>query len=176
VLSSRDQRNASSDFDEDEAPPALATDEGRWALPEQVESLAKSTFVNYIGPTMECAPAMTKKAQGLAKMLKNRYSWIKDIGGLACRENTASRRTLSMHSTGRAIDIHIPYAAGQRANRSLGDPVASYLVSKAEAFGIQMVIWRKSEWNASRGANEKMREYRGKNPHLDHIHVEVTEE
>ena len=73
---------------------------------------------------------------------------------------------MSMHGTGRALDIFTTRAAG-------GDEVANYLVRNANQLGIQLVIWNRTLWKVTPGGGSS-RAYGGPNPHTDHIHAELT--
>jgi hypothetical protein len=178
VLSSKDQKESDDTVEEEERGPQGSGPDAeggsRWTLPPAVESIASNQFVAYVPPGEYCAPGMTKNAQGLASFLRSRFDWIRKVGGYSCRVNSADRYALSMHSSGRAVDVHVPFNSKGNANQELGDAVANYLVTRAEAFGVQLVIWRRSEWKASR-ETPKLKEYKGKSPHLDHIHVELKE-
>jgi hypothetical protein len=80
---------------------------------------------------------------------------------------------MSVHGTGRAIDVFIPLSRGD-ADNTLGDEVANWLVSNAQAIGVQLVIWDRSSWNGSRSSGSKLRAYGGPHPHHDHLHVELN--
>jgi MYXO-CTERM domain-containing protein len=82
---------------------------------------------------------------------------------------------MSVHGTGRALDVMIPMDDGD-ADNDLGDPVANFLVQNAEAIGIQYIIWDRWSWRADRDPGSKDREYTGTIPHLDHPHVEMSVE
>jgi hypothetical protein len=97
---------------------------------------------------------------------------VNSIGGYNCRQNTASAAQTSVHGTGRAIDIMISPING-RANSTVGDPIANWLIQNADGIGIQYIIWNHVQWNGSR-TGRKDRDYHGPNPHIDHIHVELN--
>jgi hypothetical protein len=59
------------------------------------------------------------------------------------------------------------------ADNNTGDEIGNWLVSHAEYVGIQLVIWDHSVWQASL-PDEKLGPYTGPNPHIDHLHVELT--
>jgi hypothetical protein len=77
-----------------------------------------------------------------------------------------------MHGSGRALDIFIPLHRG-RADNDLGDPIANWLVQHASEIGVQFIIWDRTKWNISY-SGRKDREYAGSNPHIDHLHVELS--
>src|SRR5215207_1240976 len=66
----------------------------------------------------------------------------------------------------------IPIVGG-RANSTVGDPIANWLVVNASAIGVQYLIWNRVRWSGGR-RKEKFARYTGPNPHRDHIHVELT--
>jgi MYXO-CTERM domain-containing protein len=80
---------------------------------------------------------------------------------------------MSVHGTGRAVDIHIPLDDGE-ADNGLGDPIANYLVEHADEIGIQMVIWDRWMWSTIREPYSGA--YGGSHPHDDHLHVELSPE
>jgi len=67
--------------------------------------------------------------------------------------------------------VFIPLSGGQ-ADNTRGDEVANWLISNAQSIGVQLVIWDRSGWNASRGS--KLSPYGGPHPHHDHLHVELN--
>ena len=103
---------------------------------------------------------------------------------LRCKERNLTRSTLTIHATGRAIDIFIrsgtyaagPDQAGATANIN-GDMVANWLVLNFAALGIEFLVWRGTNWNADRmlrgrGNGTEPRTYGS--PHNDHIHVDIS--
>lgn len=82
---------------------------------------------------------------------------------------------MSVHATGRALDIHIPLDRG-RADNGLGDPIANWLIEHAEQIGIQFIIWDQWTWMADRTPGAKGRVYGGAHPHHDHLHIELSPE
>jgi hypothetical protein len=154
-------------------PLAIA---GRWKLPPNVRSVGATMFVTYDnGPAWSsklCAGGLKPGAKKLAAFLDQKFSQISQIQGYACRANTASPSRMSIHGTGRALDIFIPMSGGS-ADNTKGDEVANYLVTHAEELQIQYIIWDRSQWRAN-GTNDRV--YTGPVPHTDHLHVEITNE
>ncbi|MEZ4464481.1 MAG: hypothetical protein R3F43_08225 [bacterium] len=66
--------------------------------------------------------------------------------GYACRQIRGSSG-MSVHGTGRALDIFVPLSGGA-ADNDLGDPIANWLVEHAE-IGVQL-IWDRTIWSGSR--------------------------
>lgn len=75
-------------------------------------------------------------------------------------------RVRDPHEEGRAIDF-------MTRNPSVGDPLANWLVLHSNELGIQLVMWRGTEWSAS-SYLPKFERITG-NPHNDHIHMEFND-
>ena len=148
---------------------------GRWQLPADVLLVGKSVRLDY-----DDAPKWTNvKACGgkllpgdlvLGNYLMDHFAIITSVGGYACRRNTADLSRMSVHGTGRALDVFIPRIKGG-ADNERGDKVANWLVRNAQSVGVQLIIWDHSIWRAN-GTNDGP--YGGPIPHEDHIHVELT--
>lgn len=117
-----------------------------------------------------CAGALREGTRGLAEYLSDRYAAIDTVGGYACRRNTADSSRMSVHGTGRALDLMIPKKGGG-ADSARGDVIANWLVMNAQRIGVQLIIWNRTVWR-SNGTNAGP--YSGPHPHDDHIHVEIT--
>ena len=76
---------------------------------------------------------------------------------------------LSVHATGRAIDLMVPLTGGD-ADNPRGDEVANWLVENASYIGLQRVIWDRAYWNGERGFGLLSS---ASLPHTDHLHVEL---
>ena len=76
------------------------------------------------------------------------------------------------NGTGRALDVMIPVVSGQ-PNRKQGDKIANWLILNAQQIGVQLIIWNRTIWRTN-GTNDA--KYGGPIPHIDHLHVELTEE
>lgn len=154
---------------------ALAT-QGRWALPKDVLRVGATVRLHYDGaPSWNrgaCAGTLTSGATKLGEYVLDEFAAVASVGGYDCRPNTANQAKLSVHGTGRAIDVFVPKVEG-RANNRKGDEIANWLVANAGSIGVQLVIWDRTVWQAN-GKNDKP--YSGPHPHDDHIHVELTEE
>ncbi|MBX3204309.1 MAG: hypothetical protein KF764_04535 [Labilithrix sp.] len=147
---------------------------GRWRLPAAVATAGAKVRLPYDGAPNWSARACSGKLRAgtdrLGDFLEDEFAAITSVGGYACRQNTANRKKMSVHGTGRALDIFIPKIGGQ-ANNTKGDAVANWLVMNAARIGVQMVIWDRTVWMAN-GKND--RAYSGPHPHDDHLHVELT--
>lgn len=117
-----------------------------------------------------CSGALREGTRALGTFLSDRYAAIDTVGGYACRRNTADTSRMSVHGTGRALDLMIPKKGGG-ADSARGDIIANWLVMNAQRIGVQLIIWNRTVWRAN-GTNASA--YSGPHPHDDHIHVEVT--
>jgi hypothetical protein len=150
---------------------------GPWQLPSAVRAAGATVDVTYDDAprwtgTNACAGGLKEGARRLGAALRTRFDAISSVGGYVCRRNTAATSQMSVHGTGRALDVFIPKVGGD-ADNGRGDAVANWLVTNAERIGVQLVIWDRAVWHAD-GRNETP--YGGPNPHIDHIHVEITNE
>lgn len=113
-----------------------------------------------------CATEWTPQARALADRIRQRFAWVRTIGGVRC-EQLGSTGQLSIHAAGRALDVMVPHLGGEE-----GEELANWLVENARALGVQLVIWNGAVWQGT--LNEpRQRAYSGANPHVDHVHVEV---
>ncbi|GEM_PF-5696616 len=117
----------------------------------------------------------TDEAKKLKAHLASRFPGeISEIQGYSCRSNTANRSKMSVHGTGRALDLMIPTVDGKvggPADNTAGDRVANYLVENAEELGVQLIIW--DRWQFSPYRSARSRAYPRGDDHNNHIHVEV---
>src|SRR6185369_9310993 len=86
--------------------------------------------------------------------------------------NTANTSQMSVHGSGRALDIMIPTDHGD-ADNGVGDAIANWLITNSHTIGVQYLIWDHTQWSASRSTG-RVRAYTGPIPHIDHIHAEIT--
>lgn len=142
-------------------PAPARADSGVWRPAPGVLEAAAATPARYDPAGGACSGGLTPAAAALRATI-SRETGITDIGGYACRANTASPSRLSVHAVGRALDVMV---RGER-----GDRIADALLRGAGPLGVQLVIWRRRIWRSGSG---DLRTYGGPNPHTDHIHVEV---
>lgn len=115
----------------------------------------------------------------LARFLRDSFDGANRYDSTVYCRSVRGGSSLSMHATGRAIDLYIP-TIGDRADNSAGDPVANYLIRNATELGVQYFIWDKTQFNTSRGYTEDYcrggcwEHGGGKHPHHDHLHIELT--
>jgi len=118
-----------------------------------------------------CSGSFSSGARALGDYLVTNFG-ASSFDGYACRPNTANRSQLSMHGTGRAIDLFVPLSGGS-ADNDLGDPIADWLIQNASDIGVQFFIWDQTKWNISYSGT-KDRAYGGPHPHHDHLHIELS--
>jgi hypothetical protein len=119
-----------------------------------------------------CSGRMTDGAQAVGTYAVEHFAGARYFQGYNCRQIRGSSG-MSMHGTGRAVDIFVPLSGGQ-ADNDLGDPLARWLIENADEIGVQMVIWDRTIWMGNRAAGSKARYYSGAHPHHDHLHIELT--
>lgn len=121
---------------------------------------------------IHCSGGITPGGRTLSSFLREHFDGISTIGGYACRQNTANPAKMSVHGSGRALDIMIPLDGGD-ADNGVGDPIANWLIANSSTIGVQYLVWDRTQWSGSR-STDRVRPYTGPNPHIDHIHVEIT--
>ncbi len=122
--------------------------------------------------TRACSGKLRPGGKVVGELLMDKYPAVASVGGYACRRNTADLRRMSVHGTGRALDVMIPVVS-RGPNRQAGDKIANWLILNAQQIGVQLIIWNRTIWRAN-GTNDA--KYGGPVPHIDHLHVELTEE
>ena len=125
-----------------------------------------------MGRGANCSGTFTAGADDLARHLQREFPQITRVFGYECRPNTAIPAETSQHGTGRAIDLAIATKGGDADNDS-GDQVANWLVANSARIGVQLIIWDRTVW-VGHLAGAKGRPYTGPDPHIDHLHVEVS--
>ncbi len=148
---------------------------GRWAPPADVLATGAKVRITYEDAPKwtgmaACGGSLKPGGHKLGEYLLDHFAEVSSVGGYACRRNTADSSRMSVHGTGRALDVFIPTLNGG-ADNAKGDKVANWLVMHAQRIGVQLVIWDRSIWRAN-GTNTAA--YGGPVPHVDHIHVELT--
>lgn len=146
-------------------------------VPDAASLAAGSAIVRYDDvPAWDggahCTGGFTPGGRALSTHLRANFPGISSIGGYSCRPNTANTAKMSVHGSGRALDIMIPLDRGD-ADNGIGDPIANWLIAHSSEIGIQYLIWDRTQWSGSRSSG-RVRAYTGPNPHIDHIHAEIT--
>ncbi len=171
----------SADADWGRDQQALGID-GRWLAPTDVLAAGDlQDKIEYIGAgpwlgEASCGEGLEPGSAGLGDYIEQYFPQVSLIGGFSCRAINGDPTQASVHSTGRALDIHIPLTAEGGADNDLGDPIAHWLIRNAETIGIQLIIWDLSTWGPYRDPGERAKAYGGAHPHDDHLHVELTVE
>ncbi len=156
----------------DDAVILFVAHAGRWLPPADVTAIANQQYLPYTGAPASCSGTFLAGTRDFAEFLKREFAGAVSYGGYACRANSASPNQLSVHASGRAIDLAVPRSGGD-ADNDLGDPIAEYLIMNAQAIGVEFVIWDRTDWGAFRSA-PKARAYTGPVPHTDHLHIELS--
>lgn len=123
-------------------------------------------YNGYVG-ARACTNGPSTGARGLMSWFLAKYA---DDGGVNsgiynCR-SIRGGTTNSLHGEGRAADLGIrPYRAGY------GTALADLLRLHSKELGIQCIIWNRKIWS---GYYDNWRKYTGSNPHVDHLHVELS--
>jgi hypothetical protein len=147
----------------------------RWTLPSDVAEAGAKVSLPYDDAPLwtgaaACSGELKPGGHVLGRYLRDRFTSVSSVGGYACRRNTADTARLSVHGTGRALDVFIP-KIGKAPDDAQGDHVANWLVMHAQEIGVQLIIWDRSIWRAN-GTNASL--YGGPVAHEDHLHVELT--
>jgi len=152
---------------------------GSWAPSASTLAAGDAQFVARDAAGNACSSGMTEGALALKAYLLRSFPHLPEIQGFACRV-VAGSSSLSVHSVGRALDIMIPPVGedgsvnSSDADNDLGDPIAAWLIEHAEEVGVQYIVWDQTQWSGRKDPGQKLSSYGGSNPHIDHIHVELT--
>jgi hypothetical protein len=151
---------------------------GAWDIPDETVAIGNGQYVSYTGAgpwvgESGCGGGILPGAQVFREWLEEAYPQISSIGGYSCRPIVGNESQMSVHATGRALDVMIPTYEGE-ADNDLGDPIGNWLIEHSEEIGIQYIIWDRWQWNSSRDPGSKERSYGGTHPHHDHLHVELS--
>lgn len=123
--------------------------------------------------TYEPARQCTGQAQDGAKAL---MSWVlgafgekgaRNLGIYNCRPIRGTNNTTSLHGEGRAIDVGFPIGDPD------GDVLQELLQKYSGILGIQCIIYEREIWSGAHW-DEGWRYYPGTNPHVDHLHIELS--
>jgi hypothetical protein len=124
----------------------------------------------YVGyePARSCTGSATPGAKALMSWFLGAYAaqGAKNLGIYNCRSIVGSSTT-SLHGEGRAADLGVPVGADWAA--TLADRLR---LSSAE-LGVQCIIYNRRIWSGSY-PHAGWRTYTGSNPHVDHLHVELS--
>jgi hypothetical protein len=155
---------------------------GPWVIPDDVRAAGDEQFVEFTGAgpwqgEEGCGGGLLEGTAILREYVSEYFPQAHEIGGYACRPIVGDPGSMSVHATGRALDIMIypvGHPDGAEADNEMGDPIGNWLVVNAERIGIQQIIWDRWLWRAADAPGEKDRAYTGEHPHNDHLHVELS--
>lgn len=162
-------------------PPTIPNPADRWQVPPAIEAWGRSLQgrIPYVGASMltsdnesEAQLPVPEAVRELARWLVARFS----LSSAGTRRGSSVRAPLrnaqgalrrrDVHEEGRAIDA-------MTTDVPKGTEIANLLVRFAPQLGIQYVLWRGLEWGSGRsGAAWEV--YTGRDPHTNHVHLEVT--
>lgn len=154
----------------------------RWEPPETVLALGALVTHRYdhappwVGPPPSgtcghnpgCTGGPTPGARKLGAYIERYFPGVRDVQGYCCRPDTGAPGLVSIHGTGRAIDV----VFSGRANPD-GTQLANWIVAHARPLGVQHVIWDHMVWTVL-GGHPHLSRYGGPSPHTDHVHLELT--
>ncbi len=158
---------------------AVAED-GPWHIPAATTAIGDTQYVEYTGAgpwigEEGCGGGLLEGSQLLRDYLLLYFPQVWSIGGYACRPIVGDPASMSVHATGRALDVMIETVDGTSADNTAGDPIGNWLIEHSELIGIQMIIWDRWIWQAALDP-PKDHAYTGEHPHNDHLHVELSVE
>ena len=162
-----------------EARHAIA-EQGPWHIPAETTAIGDTQYVEYTGAgpwvgESGCGGGLLQGTSLLRDYIMLYFPQAWSIGGYACRPIVGDSNSMSVHATGRALDIMIETVDGSNADNTAGDVIGNWLIEHSELIGIQMIIWDRWIWNASLDP-PKDHDYTGQHPHNDHLHVELSVE
>ena len=153
---------------------------GPWHIPPATTAIGDTQYVTYTGAgpwvgESGCGGGLLEGSAVLRDYLALYFPQAWSIGGYSCRPIVGDPNNMSVHATGRALDVMIETVDGTNADNTAGDVIGNWLVEHSEFIGIQMIIWDRWIWNASLDP-PKDHDYTGQHPHNDHLHVELSVE
>ena len=143
---------------------------GPWHIPPETLAIGDQQFVPYTAAG-SCTGGLLEGSSILREYLYLYFPQAYSIGGYSCRGIVGNESVLSVHASGRALDIMIRTIDGE-ADNSAGDVIGNWLIEQAEVIGIQYIIWDRWRWSGSRDPRDAS--YGGSHPHHDHLHVELS--
>jgi len=117
-----------------------------------------------------CSGGPQPGASALMNWCLTNYQASKNLGIYNCRTVRGSTAP-SMHGEGRAIDVGFPVL--NRKAHADGSRLLEDLAKHAGDLGLQCIIWNRRIYSAR---SPRGRKYTGTNPHIDHLHIELTRE
>ena len=117
-----------------------------------------------------CSGGPRPGATALMNWCLENYQASKNLGIYNCRTVRGSTAP-SMHGEGRAIDVGFPVL--NRKAHADGSRLLEDLAKHAGDLGLQCIIWNRRIYSAR---SPRGRKYTGSNPHIDHLHIELTKD
>lgn len=150
-----------------------------WHMPKEVADIAATMDMAYVGAPAwnggaNCSPGLRAGSKAVSAYVQQHFAGVDHVGGYNCRQIRNSS-SMSVHGTGRALDIMIPVLADGGANNAVGDPIANWLVINAERLGIHLIIWDQASWGPHRDHYNTALYSNPGFPHKNHLHIELTE-
>ena len=124
-------------------------------------------FATWQGATRNAGSARPG-ARALMSWCLDNYPMARNLGIYNYRPVRGST-SLSIHAEGRALDVGMPVVGGQA--HAEGTRLLNRLGARGRELGIQTIIWNRRIYSARSPLG---RTYSGVNPHVDHLHIELT--
>jgi hypothetical protein len=107
--------------------------------------------------------------KALWKLVHTNFPGLRFLG-IYNKRNVRGGTTPSAHAEGRALDIGalvtIPL------EKEIGDGLFKIFIDNATELGIEHAIWNRQIWSTTKGGP---RNYKGADPHTNHIHVAFSQ-
>lgn len=161
-------------IDESSAEIAVA---GIWSAPRDALAEAATARHGYEGAGGSCSGGLLPGSRTLGDEIKRKFpgniaspgAGLPAVQGYNCR-NVRGGGGLSVHATGRALDVFVPKIRGA-ADNTKGDAIANWLLENASELGVQAIIWDRGAWSVR---TKRIVRYTGTHPHDDHVHIELV--
>jgi hypothetical protein len=150
---------------------------GIWTPSAETLRIGDTMYLPYESAD-SCYGSLRPGTKELGDFILAHFPGTTSYGGYVCRDIVGDPGSLSVHSTGRALDIFVPVDGSSScstcADNDKGDPLVKWLIENAEYIGFSFSIWDQADWGAHRAAGSKWGSYGGAHPHNDHLHIELT--
>jgi hypothetical protein len=150
---------------------------GIWTPSPDTLRIGDSMYLPYESADY-CYGSLRPGTKELGDFILAHFPGTTSYGGYICRDIVGDPGSLSVHSTGRALDVFVPVDGASTcstcADNDKGDALAKWLIENAEYIGFSFVIWDQADWGAHRSSGSKWGSYGGAHPHNDHLHIELT--
>ncbi|HYO59477.1 hypothetical protein [Archangium sp.] len=150
---------------------------GIWTPSAETLRIGDTMYLSYESADY-CYGSLRPGTKELGDFILSHFPGTTSYGGYACRDIVGQPGVLSVHATGRALDVFVPVDGDSScdtcADNDKGDPLAKWLLENAEYIGFSYVIWDRADWGAHRSSGSKWGSYGGSHPHHDHLHIEIS--